>query len=121
MRHRIFVNFIQLLTFVFLLSLLSGSVVWAKGPLPHAKPEEVGLSSARLNRITDRLQEDVDKGKLIGAVALIARKGKIAYFRTLGYQDKLAGKEMRKDSIFRLYSMSKPITSVALMMLYEEG
>jgi CubicO group peptidase (beta-lactamase class C family) len=96
-------------------------MAWAKGPLPYSKPEEVGLSSARLNRITDRLQEDVDNGKLIGAVALIARKGKIAYFQTFGYQDKIAGKLMRKDSIFRLYSMSKPVTSVALMMLYEEG
>ena len=106
------------LTLVF--SLL-GPPVWAQMPLPMAKPESIGLSPERLNRISALLKEDTEKGKLVGAVALIARKGKIGYLETFGYQDKLAGRKMQMDTIFRLYSMSKPITSVALLMLLEEG
>jgi len=121
MRHKFVVTLTRLLIFVSSLCLLAGSVAWANAPLPTTNPEDVGLSQKRLDRLTDRLQEEVDKGKLVGAVSLIARKGKIAYFQTFGYQDKLKGIVMREDSIFRLYSMSKPITSVALMMLYEEG
>jgi CubicO group peptidase (beta-lactamase class C family) len=90
--------------------------------LPNAnKPEDVGFSSERLKRVTDAFQSEVDKGAIPGAVVLIARKGKIAYFEAFGFQDRENKKPMTTDAIFRIASMSKPITSVAVMMLVEEG
>ncbi len=86
-----------------------------------AKPEDVGLSSERLGRITRAIQQSVDEGRISGGVALVARHGKIAYFQAVGMADRDARKPMRPDTIFRICSMSKPITSVAVMMLYEEG
>jgi CubicO group peptidase (beta-lactamase class C family) len=96
------------------------STAWAAS-LPTAKPDEVGLSSQRLDRIDAVLKDDVEKGKLAGATLLIARKGKVAYFKTFGMQNKEAGISMEKDSIFRIYSMTKPFVSVATMILMEEG
>ena len=91
-------------------------------PLPRAeKPEEVGLSSQRLWRLTDALQRDVDKGAVPGAVLLIARHGKIACHEAIGLRDREAGAAMTADTLFRIYSMTKPFTSVAAMMLSEEG
>ncbi|MGE5773375.1 MAG: serine hydrolase domain-containing protein, partial [Hyphomicrobiales bacterium] len=84
-------------------------------------PEEVGLSSERLKRLTETLKADIDKGVVPGAVALIARRGKIAYQEALGYRDREAGAAMATDTIFRVASMTKPFTSVAAMMLAEEG
>src|SRR5438094_2113229 len=95
-------------------------LVWADG-LPTAKPEEVGLSSERLARATQYMKAEVARGQYPGAVALVARKGKIAYFEGVGQRDPVAGAPMTKDAIFRLYSMTKPFTSVAAMMLVEEG
>ena len=90
--------------------------------LPQAsKPEEVGLSSERLKRVTAAFQADVDKGALAGAVVLIARDGKLAYSEAIGFQDREKKIPMHSDAIFRIASMSKPITSVAIMMLVEEG
>ncbi|MBM4024495.1 MAG: beta-lactamase family protein [Planctomycetes bacterium] len=89
--------------------------------LPKASPKSVGLSQERLDRIGALMQQHVDDGLLAGAVALVARDGKVAYLRSVGMQDKEKGIEMRPDAIFRIASMSKPITSVAVMMLYEEG
>ena len=90
--------------------------------LPRAdKPEDVGLSSERLQRLTDTLKSDIDKGIVPGAVALIARRGKIAYEIALGYRDREAGTAMEVDTIFRIASMTKPFTSLAAMMLAEEG
>jgi CubicO group peptidase (beta-lactamase class C family) len=89
--------------------------------LPYAKPEEVGFSSERLGRVTDMLRTNIAAGEIPGAVLLIARHGKIAYFESLGLLDPQAKKPMSKDAIFRIYSMSKPITSVAAMMLFEEA
>ncbi|MGB3659604.1 MAG: serine hydrolase domain-containing protein, partial [Pseudolabrys sp.] len=90
--------------------------------MPRAnKPEDVGLSSPRLQRIRDTLQADVDKGAVPGAVMLIARRGQIASFEALGYRDREDGAVMRPDTIFRIASMTKPVTSVAAMMLAEEG
>jgi CubicO group peptidase (beta-lactamase class C family) len=86
-----------------------------------ATPEEVGLSSERLERITSAIQRSVEGGRLAGAVALVARHGKIVYFKAIGMADWNAKKPMRTDSISRICSMSKPITSVAVMTLYEEG
>lgn len=90
--------------------------------LPRAdKPEEVGLSSERLQRLSDTLRRDVDKGVIPGAVVLIARHGKIACLEAIGYRDREAGAAMSADTLFRIYSMTKPFTSVAAMMLAEQG
>ncbi len=89
--------------------------------LPKASPKSVGLSQERLDRIGALMQQHVDEGLLAGAVALVARDGKVAYLKSIGMQDKEKGLEMKPDAIFRIASMSKPITSVAVMMLYEEG
>lgn len=101
--------------------LLVFSTAAAQSPLPVASPESVGLSSARLQRITDTFRAEVDQGRIPGAVIAIARRGKVAYFESFGFQDKKAGKPMTKDALFRLYSMTKPWTSVAAMQLVEEG
>jgi CubicO group peptidase (beta-lactamase class C family) len=89
--------------------------------LPLAKPAEVGLSGERLDRITQWLKDDIAKGTIPGAVLMIARHGKVAYFESMGVLDPETKAPMRKDAIFRIYSMSKPITSVAVMMLFEQG
>ncbi len=90
-------------------------------PLPSATPESVGMSAQRLERIAGVFQEHVDKGNLPGVVVLVARKGRLVYSEALGFQDKAAGKPLRKDAIFRMYSMTKPMVSAAAMMLIEEG
>jgi len=84
-------------------------------------PESVGLSSERLERIASAIQKSIDDGRVAGGVALVARQGKIAYFKAVGMADREAKKPMRTDSIFRICSMTKPITTVAVMILYEEG
>jgi len=84
-------------------------------------PNGTGLSSERLDRIGAVMNDHVAKGHIAGAIGLIARRGKVGYFETYGFQDKEAGAPMRKDTIFRMYSMTKPITGVAVMILYEEG
>jgi CubicO group peptidase (beta-lactamase class C family) len=108
-----------LLLVTFLVS-LTVTLAQAQG-LPAAKPEQVGLSSERLARITATLKADVEKGTIPGAVLLIARQGKIAMFESVGLRAPLGAAPMPKDAIFRIYSMSKPITSVAAMILLEEG
>src|SRR6266478_3880105 len=100
---------------------LSAGIGAAAQGLPTAKPEEVGLSSARLARLTEVLKGNIAKGEIPGAVLLVARNGKIAYFESLGELNPQAKTAMRKDAIFRIYSMSKPITTVAAMMLFEDG
>ena len=87
----------------------------------HATPQSVGLSSERLSRITETLKADIAKGDIPGAVLLISRHGKIAYFEAMGSLDPEKKTPMAKDAIFRIYSMTKPITTVAAMMLFEEG
>jgi CubicO group peptidase (beta-lactamase class C family) len=89
--------------------------------LPSARPEQVGLSSERLSRLTATLKADVDKGVIPGAVVLVARHGKVALFEAIGVRNPETKAPMTKDAIFRIYSMSKPITSVSAMMLFEEG
>jgi len=85
------------------------------------RPETVGLSSSRLARIGQAMQRYVESGKLAGTLTLVARHGKIAYFEPLGLMDVETQAPMDRDTLFRIYSMTKPITSVAVMMLYEEG
>jgi CubicO group peptidase (beta-lactamase class C family) len=89
--------------------------------LETVKPEQVGLSSERLERIGKVFNREIDQGKLPGAVVLVARKGRVAYFESFGFRDKAAGTPMTKDSLFEIYSMTKPLVSVAAMMLVEEG
>jgi CubicO group peptidase (beta-lactamase class C family) len=84
-------------------------------------PETLGLSPARLRRLDAAMQALVDRGHFAGLVALIARRGAVAYLRRFGLADLEARRPMQPDTIFRIYSMTKPITSVALLMLYEEG
>ena len=103
-----------------LFCLVISSAVLAQN-LPITKPEAVGLSSERLNRLSTNLEAAVKKGRVPGVVALIARRGKIAYFESFGMQDIEKKVPMKKDSIFRIYSMTKPIVSVAAMTLWEEG
>jgi CubicO group peptidase (beta-lactamase class C family) len=99
--------------------LLTGVV--AAEVLPSVKPEQVGLASERLERLSRGLQNEIEAGRIPGAVALVARQGKIAYFESFGHRDRASGAPMPKDAIFRIYSMTKPFTSVAAVMLMEEG
>ncbi len=89
--------------------------------LPTAKPESVGLSLERLERIGAAVQHNIDNKRIAGAVTLVMRQGRVAWLKSQGMMDREAGKPMRPDAIFRICSMTKPITSVAVMMLYEEG
>ena len=102
-----------------MLLVLTQSAIFAKESPGIVKPESVGLSSQRLKRIDQLIDQHIQEKKIAGAVVLVARKGKIAYFRESGLAD--IDKPMRKDTIFRVVSMTKPITSVAVMLLYEQG
>lgn len=84
-------------------------------------PEDVGFSTGRLKRLSDVMQADVDKGAIPGAVVMVSRNGKVAYLKAFGFQDREKQIPMNTDAIFRIASMSKPFTSVAIMMLVEEG
>ncbi len=84
-------------------------------------PESVGLSSARLKRVDQVMQKYVDQGKLPGVLSLVARRGQVAHLSKAGWMDVEAQKPIAFDTLFRIYSMTKPLTSVAVMMLYEEG
>jgi CubicO group peptidase (beta-lactamase class C family) len=93
---------------------------WAQR-LPLAPPETVGMSSERLERIGAAVQRSVDQKQIAGAVTMVVRRGHVVWFKAQGMIDREAGKLMRPDAIFRICSMTKPITSVAVMMLYEQG
>jgi CubicO group peptidase (beta-lactamase class C family) len=103
---------------LFCVLVLSASVAQ---DLPVVKPETVGLSSERLERISSAVERSIDDKRIAGAVTLVARRGHVAWFKAQGMADREAGKPMRPDSMFRICSMTKPITSLAVMMLYEEG
>ncbi len=89
--------------------------------LPHAHPADVGLIPERLQRLIDVLSHEVKIGRLPGAVAMVSRRGQIGLLEAVGQQDPAAGTPMKTDSIFRIYSMTKPVVSVAVMMLVERG
>lgn len=90
--------------------------------LPWAdSPESLGLGSDRLQRLSARLQQGVDRGEIPGAVALVARHGQLAYLESFGQLNPAEGTAMRPDAIFRIASMTKPLTSLAIMMLLEQG
>jgi CubicO group peptidase (beta-lactamase class C family) len=106
--------------FVVLGALLISTISFAQ-ELPAAKPESVGLSSVRLQRIASAVQQSIDEHRIAGAVTMIVRHGQVAWLDARGQADREAGKPMQPDALFRICSMTKPITSVAVMMLYEEG
>ena len=108
------------LSLVLVFSLLAAARAGA-ADLPTAKPEQVGLSSERLDRMTQVLRVDVERGRIPGAVVLVARKGRVAYLESVGFRDKTAGTPMTLDAIFRIASMTKPLVTVAALSLYEEG
>jgi len=89
--------------------------------LPHAKPESLGLSPVRLQRMSDAFQREIDKGTIPGATIMVARKGQVGWFDALGRQSPAAATPMAHNTIFRIFSMTKPIVSVGIMMLVEEG
>src|SRR5436189_4699293 len=93
----------------------------AQVDLPFAKAETVGMSSKRLERINAFIKDYIDTNQIAGAVTLVARKGKIVHFESQGWRYKEENQPMEKDAIFSLASMTKPIVSTALMMLWEDG
>jgi CubicO group peptidase (beta-lactamase class C family) len=102
------------------LMLLAATAVSAD-PLPRAQPQSVGFSPERLERLTQTLKADVERGRIPGAVVAIARKGKLIYFEAIGYRDRASGEAMTTDTIFSIVSLTKPMTSVGLLTLYEEA
>jgi len=89
--------------------------------MPQAAPEDLGLSKDRLKRVPAVLQRYIDRGEIAGAVSLVARQGHVAHFAAQGLADVDTKQALRTDHIFRLASMTKPVTSLAVMMLHEEG
>jgi len=90
-------------------------------PLPQAKPESLGLSHLRLQRMSDAFKRDIDKGTTPGVTMMVARRGQIGWFEALGKQNPASTPPMGHDTIFRIFSMTKPIVSIGIMMLLEEG
>ncbi len=90
-------------------------------PLPQAKPESLGLSSIRLQRMSDAFRRDIDKGTIPGVIIMVARRGQIGWFDALGRQNPAGGTPMAHDTLFRIFSMTKPIVSIGIMTLLEEG
>lgn len=113
-RSRILLAVVSLSVFV------SSAVVIAQ-QLPTASPESVGLSSERLQRIATAVDQSIRDKEIAGAVTMVLRRGKVAWLKPQGMLDREAGKAMPADAMFRICSMTKPVTSVAVMMLYEEG
>jgi len=90
-------------------------------PLPSAKPESLGLSPAALQRMSDAFKREIDKGTVPGVTVMVARRGQVGWFEALGRQGPAASTAMARNSMFRIFSMTKPIVSVGIMMLLEEG
>lgn len=105
---------------VIFLSLSPPSILLGQG-LPTAKPEKVGVSPEKVEQLSKFMQSLVDDGKIAGGVTMMARHGKVIHLKAVGMADREAAKPMQTDSIFRLASMTKPITCVAVMKLWEDG
>jgi CubicO group peptidase (beta-lactamase class C family) len=90
-------------------------------PLPEAKPESLGLSPTRLARMSDAFKREIDKGTIPGVTMMVARRGRIGWFEALGRQNPTQSAPMTRDSIFRIYSMTKPVVSIGIMQLVEDG
>src|SRR5207244_4200723 len=104
-----------------LIGALAAPVAGADNGLPSARPEEVGMSSERVQRLSRRMQEYVDQGQVSGVVTLVARRGKVVHYEARGYRNREEKIPMHENDIFVIMSMTKPIASTALMMLFEEG
>ncbi len=104
-----------------LIGVLACVLPLAAASLPTAKPEEVGMSSERLQRIHEMLVRHIAAHDISGAVTMVARRGQVVHFEAHGLMDIEANKPMTKDALFRLASSSKPITATAILMLMEEG
>src|SRR5215467_10058866 len=109
------------LLFAGALCLLASTAALADDPLPRAKPEEVGISSERLARIDSVLKSDIEAGRIPGAVIAIARHGKLVKLDAYGFRDKAGNVAMTTDTIFNIASMTKPMTTVGALLLYEQG
>jgi CubicO group peptidase (beta-lactamase class C family) len=107
--------------FLWMVLSIAGSSYAQINPLPEIKPEFTGFAGERLKRLDDGMQALIDSKQLAGIVTMVARHGRIVHQKAYGVQDIASGRPMQKDSIFRIYSMTKPITGVAMMILYEEG
>jgi len=118
MRPRLRLLATPLSTFALVLALASG--LGAQG-LPTARPEDVGLSGTRLERLTAALDAYVERRLLPGGVLLVARDGRVAYQRAFGFRDLEARDPMSPDAMFRIASQTKALVSVAILMLQEEG
>src|SRR5688572_7706221 len=107
----------------FVCSLLLAGLVGTVGAadLGSARPESVGMSSQRLGRLTTEMKALTDRGAVPGVVTMVAKDGKVVHFEAAGKRELENGSPMKKDTIFRIYSMTKPITGVALMILLEQG
>jgi CubicO group peptidase (beta-lactamase class C family) len=90
-------------------------------PLPEASPQSLGLSPNRLARMSDAFKREIDKGTIPGVTVMVARRGQVGWFEALGRQDPAQSAPMTRDSIFRIYSMTKPIVSIGIMQLVEDG
>ena len=110
----------QLHISAFICALILAAAAMAQD-LPTAKPESVGLSPERLDRIGTAVAQSIADKQIAGAVTIVVRHGKVAWFKAQGMSDREAAKAMQPDTMFRICSMTKPITSLAAMMLYEEG
>ncbi|MDG2090817.1 MAG: serine hydrolase [Gammaproteobacteria bacterium] len=108
-------------TFLFVIAIFSFSYVNAAESLEFSRPEDVGFSSDQLNKIESYFSGRVENGEIAGAVTLVARHGEIVHFSAVGYQDVEQQIPMQEDTLFRIYSMTKPIATTALMMLYQDG
>jgi len=110
--HRVFASAILLA--------VTGALANAQD-FPRATPESVGLSSAGLASVTERLQAHIDEGHIAGVVAAVLRDGQLVYLESLGQRDLASSSPMEEDALFRIYSMTRPVTSLAAMILWEEG
>lgn len=111
----------SLLTALLILSVCASQSPCHSQGLPMTQPERVGLSPERLKRIDAYMESVIDEGQIAGAVVLVARGGKVAYFKTFGWMDIEANRPMDKDALFLIASMTKPVTCAAAMLLYEQG
>lgn len=102
-------------------ALVTTSTLVLAQALQKAPPEQVGMSSERIARLSKAFKEEVDQSRLPGVVMMVSRKGRLVYSEAIGSQDKAKGTPMKEDTIFRIYSMTKPLVSVAAMMLIEDG
>jgi len=114
-------SLLAVLTAAVLIGPLAAHAQRPASPVPVTTPESAGMSSARLARLAAVFGKEIEDKKLPGAVMMVARKGKVVYVHALGVRDPKTGDPMRTDTIFRIYSMTKPIVSVAAMILVEDG